>query len=459
MPRSSERCGASPNLPARVRGWHERGDDAMKAADVLVVGAGPAGIAAGIVAAEHGLRTIVLDDNPEAGGQIWRSGVRTKGHKRTAKYRALERLALSGAELLCSYRVFDAEDTTAILAVCEFGEETSVTRFRYEQLVLATGARERFLPFPGWTLPGVFGAGGLQALAQGGFLVEGKRVVVAGTGPLLLAVSAHLAEFGAKVVCVAEQAPISQLAPFAVSLWRQPAKLLQGVRYRASFWGTPYRTGCWPNAALPSDNGKELRAVRLTDGRRTWEEPCDLLACGFHLVPNTELAVLLGCTLQGEFVQVDSQQRTSLPNVFCVGEPTGIAGLEAALVQGEIVGLACAGRPTRHLERRAKAERAFGRRLAKTFALRQELRALATPETLVCRCEDIPMSKLEGLTGWTHAKLQTRCGMGPCQGRICGPVLESIFGWKPVSVRPPLFPVPLEALCSTESHPHSGSNA
>jgi NADPH-dependent 2,4-dienoyl-CoA reductase/sulfur reductase-like enzyme len=458
MPRGRERCGASPNLPARVHEWHERGDDAMKA-DVLIIGAGPAGLAAAIAAAEHGLRTIVLDDNPSAGGQIWRSGVRARSQTMAAKDRAMERLARSGAELLCGYRVFDVENTTAILAAREVGEEISVTRIPYERLVLATGARERFLPFPGWTLPGVFGVGGLQALAQGGFFIDGKRIVVAGTGPLLLAVAAHLVKYGASVVCVAEQARTSQLVPFALSLWKQPAKILQGARYRASAWGTPFVTGCWASAALPSDDGRQLRAVVLTDGKRTWEEPCDLLACGFHLVPNTELASLLGCALQSEFVQVDAEQRTSRPNVFCAGEPTGIAGLDAALVQGEIAGLACAGRPTKHLHRRAQAERTFGRRLAQTFALRQELSTLATPDTVVCRCEDVPMSKLQGLTEWTYAKLQTRCGMGPCQGRICGPALESLFGWKPVSVRPPLFPVPLEALCSTESHKPSRSNA
>lgn len=446
-------------MPVCMRGWPECGDDAVKEADVLVVGAGPAGIAAAIAAAEHGLRTIVLDDNPMAGGQIWRTGVRAKNHKRTAKYRALDRLARSGAELLCGYRVFDTGGATAIQAVSDVGREVLVARFQYKQLILATGARERFLPFPGWTLPGVFGAGGLEALVRGGYLIDGKRVVVAGTGPLLLAVGAHLVEFGARVVYVAEQAPIIKLAPFTASLWKQPAKILQGAHYWASLWRTPYRTGCWPSEALPSKDGKELRAVRLTDGKRTWDEPCDLLACGFHLVPNTELAVLLGCAFQGEFVRVDTQQRTSLPRVFCVGEPTGIAGIDSALVQGEIAGLACAGKSTKHLQQRAEAERAFGQQLAKAFTLRQELRTLATPETVVCRCEDVPMSKLNGLTGWTHAKLQTRCGMGSCQGRICGPALESLFGWKLVSVRPPLFPVPVDALCSTESYKNSGRDA
>jgi D-hydroxyproline dehydrogenase subunit alpha len=420
----------------------------MRKIDVLVVGAGPAGITAGTAAAESGLRTVVLDDNPTAGGQIWRGDLHNKKHEDQRKQQAMKRLAGSGAEVLGGYRAFDIETGRALKAIREEGDEFSLISFCYEQLVLATGARERFLPFPGWTLPGVFGAGGLQALVKSGFRIDGKRVIVAGTGPLLLAVASYLRKNGAYVVCVAEQASTSRLARFTASLWTRPAKIWQGISYRASFAIAPYHTGCWPVAALASGTG--LRAVRLTDGRRTWEEPCDLLACGFHLVPNTELPALLGCALRGEFVQVDAQQRTSLPGVFCVGEPTGIAGLEAALLQGEIAGLACAGRPTERLQSRAEAERRFGRSLAEAFALRKELRSLATPETLVCRCEDVPIRKLEGLTGWTHAKLQTRCGMGPCQGRICGPAVEALLGWKPVTVRPPLFPVPLEALCCKE---------
>lgn len=431
----------------------------MTEAEVLVIGAGPAGIRSAIAAAENGRRTLVLDNNRRLGGQIWRSGVRSKDSQREPiKDRTLERFKDSGAKVLFGHGVFNTGVAETLQAIRE-DDAMSVVTLRYEHLILATGARERFLPFSGWTLPGVFGAGGLQALVKGGLSVAGKCVLVAGTGPLLLAVAAHLRAWGARVIGIAEQAPAARLALFAASLWAQSGKLLQGARYRASLLNVPYRTSCWPVAAFQSEDGKCLRAVRLTDGRRIWDEPCDLLACGFHLVPNTEIAALLGCAFRDEFVEVDAQQRTSLPHVFCAGEPTGIAGLEAALVQGEIAGLACAGRPTEHLQRRAGRERVFGQRLKKTFALRHELRSIATPETLVCRCEDVPMSSLVGLSGWTHAKLQTRCGMGPCQGRICGPAVEALLGWKPVSVRPPLFPVPLEALCCTDKSDNSRRDA
>ena len=423
----------------------------MTRTEVLVIGAGPAGIAAATAAAENGRAVIVLDDNVTAGGQIWRGATvdepSAAPRDDAVKRRALARLQRSGAQLLGGHCVFSAEASGTLQTLQEKASGSFADQFRFEQLVLATGARERFLPFPGWTLPGVFGAGGLQALVKGGYSVAGQRVVVAGTGPLLLAVAAHLVEDGAIVSNVLEQAKLAQLAPFAASLWAHPAKLVQGARFRARLWKTSYQTGCWVVEAIAGDNGRKLAAVRITDGARTWTERCDLLACGYHLVPNTEIAALLGCEFRGSFVRVDNAQRTSLPNVFCAGEPTGIAGLEAAMVQGKIAGLACAARSHASLQRHAAMERAFAERMERAFALRPELRSLPHPDTIVCRCEDVQFGNLRGYTGWTDAKLQTRCGMGPCQGRICGPAVEYLLGWKPVSVRQPIFPVPLEAFC------------
>jgi NADPH-dependent 2,4-dienoyl-CoA reductase/sulfur reductase-like enzyme len=423
----------------------------MTRSEVVVIGAGPAGIAAATAAAENGRQVLVLDNNLAAGGQIWRSatveGNKSSHRHNTPKLRALQRLERSGAQLLAGHSVFSAEPSGTVFAVHETDAGVQSEQFHFEQLILATGARERFLPFPGWTLPGVFGAGGLQALVQGGYPVAGKRVVVAGTGPLLLAVAAHLAQDGAVVSLVVEQAPLTRLLSFIASLGRDPSKLFEGARYRASLGKTAYRTGSWVVEAISAREGMNLEAVRVTNGTRTWTEPCDLLACGYHLVPNTEIAELLGCNFRGRFVEVDDEQRTSLENVFCAGEPTGIAGLEAALVEGEIAGLASAGKSSTSLGTRRAKQRVFGNRLEKAFALRSELRSLARPGTIVCRCEDVPLSSLSGRTGWTDAKLQTRCGMGPCQGRICGPTVEYLFGWTPGSVRQPLFPVPLQVLC------------
>ena len=188
----------------------------------------------------------------------------------------------------------------------------------------------------------------------------------------------------------------------------------------------------------------------LRRGRKRWSVSCDYLACGFHLVPNLELAELLGCEIDGGTVKVDEFQQTSVPRVYAAGEATGIGGLELSLVEGEIAGLAIAGRhdeARRLFPMRAK-QRRFGDLLNRTFALRDELKSLPEAETIVCRCEDVVFDRLRGHDSWRAAKLQTRCGMGPCQGRICGGAVEFLFGWKAESVRPPILPVRVDSLIS-----------
>lgn len=417
--------------------------------DVVVVGAGPAGLAAATAAALTGRKVALLDDNPNVGGQIWRAGA-GKSATDSARERVVSAFKASGAVLFVGCQVVDALASLRTLQAWVAAEQR-LDSFRFGSLILATGARERFLPFPGWTLPGVFGAGGLQALVRAGYDVRSKHVVVAGTGPLLLAAAAHLKQDGAEIVTIAEQAPMHQIVRFASSLLSRPGRVMQGLRLRAELDGVPYHTGCF----VASVEGTEaVTGVRLTDGSHTWMERCDLLACGFHLVPNLDLAFLLGCSVTETGVEVDAEQQTSVTSVYCAGEPTGVAGLDAALLQGRVAGLVAAGQSAAAapLYRRRDAEGAFGRAMSRAFALRPEILKLATPETIVCRCEDVRLGELQGkmtpFKNWTDAKLQTRCGMGSCQGRICGPALEAIFGWRNVSARPPIFPVPIRALCS-----------
>lgn len=420
--------------------------------DVVVVGAGPAGLAAATAGSRAGQRVALLDENPRVGGQIWRAGVGTS-HPDQARERALATFESSGAELFAGRQLVETGSPGELKAWVE--AKRTVETFSFSKLIIATGARERYLPFPGWTLPGVFGAGGLQALVRGGYCVKGKRIVVAGTGPLLLAVAAHLKQDGAEIVSINEQASIGRLMRFAAGLLFRPGKILQGLRLRTELVRVPFRTGSW---VVEAEGREKLTGVRLSNGRNNWIERCDLLACGFHLVPNTELASLLGCKIAGGAVQVDKNQQTSLPGVYCAGEAAGIAGVDAARLQGEIAGLASAGmmEDARRLHRKRDAENAFGRAMNRTFALRDELLHLAKADTIVCRCEDVRFSQIQAESGpqgsWTDAKLQTRCGMGSCQGRVCGPALEAIFGWRNTSVRPPLFPIPVAAMCSAPPH-------
>ena len=410
------------------------------ACDVLVIGAGPAGIAAACAAAESGALVAVVDNNPRAGGQIWRGETREHAHTREAQS-WLEKFAAQRIEFFPSTEIVDRIHPGLLLAQAN----GAAREFAYEKLILCTGARELFVPFSGWTLPNVMGAGGLQALVKSGLPISGKKVVVAGSGPLLLAVAAHLREHGSEIRVIAEQAPFHRLASFATSLFFSKSKFAQAVAIRRKLSGVPYKTSCWPIRAEGRD---KLESVTLRRGSKIWEEPCDYLACGFHLVPNIELASLFGCEIRGGFVRVNGFQESSVQGIFCAGELTGIGGVDSSIVEGQIAGYAAARQAARAAEfsREKNSTVHFAGALRRAFALRHELRAIATQETIVCRCEDVKFARLQSYPSWRAAKLQTRCGMGPCQGRICGPATQFLFGWKPESVRPPVFAAPLEIL-------------
>lgn len=409
--------------------------------DVLVVGAGPAGIAAAVRAAESGARVALLDDNPASGGQIWRSGAQSP----SAARKWLAKLDASQVERLQGWHVFDHPQPGLLFAERNSPAAPACAGFRYDRLVLATGARERFLPFPGWTLPNVMGAGGLDAMARSGLPVQGKRVVIAGTGPLLLAVAAHLAMRGAKIIAVCEQASLSRLAAFGGSLITQPGKLAQAFQLRASLQQAHFYTGCW---IVEAKGSGALESLTLQQNGKRWYMSCDYLGCGYHLVPNLELPRLLGCRLQSGFVEVDLCQQTSILGVYCAGEPTGIGGVELAIIEGQIAGLAASGRSNeaQDLMRKKTSDERFVNALAKAFALDPRLRGLPTDDTIVCRCEDVRFGALREHTASRDAKLQTRCGMGPCQGRVCGAATEFLFGWAADSVRPPILPACIASL-------------
>lgn len=409
--------------------------------EIVVVGAGPAGMAAACAAAENGRRVALVDDTPWIGGQIWR-GQQAKPSIPQAQ-RWLERLRRSSVTVLDRTSVVASPRAGVLLA-----EHPQGTReIHWQKLVLATGARELFLPFPGWTLPGVIGPGGLQALVKNGWPIRDKRVVLAGSGPLLLAVADGIQKAGATVVSISEQARLGRVLGFGARLIAHPAKLLQGAQIKLRLLGIPHRHGVWP---VRADGDEQVRSVTLTDGQKTWTEACDVLACAFGLVPNVELPLALGCALAGDFVRVDALQVTTTPNVFCAGEPTGIGGADCALVEGQIAGHTAAGQP-------AKAEALFSQRaswhqfrnaLDEAFALRAEVRSLAEADTLVCRCEDVTLGAMKRFNGWREAKLQSRCGMGPCQGRVCGAAAKVLLGWRVDSVRPPVLPAKIETFLS-----------
>jgi NADPH-dependent 2,4-dienoyl-CoA reductase/sulfur reductase-like enzyme len=396
-------------------------------------------MAAAVAASSSGaVNVTVVDDNPRLGGQIWRAELgKVKSVEASELIAALDQKKI---DIKNNASVF-AADGKSLLAETPSGK----IQFEYKKLILATGARERFLPFPGWTLPNIFGPAGLQALVKGGMSVRDKRIVVAGTGPLLLVVAEYLSTKGARIVAICEQTSNRKLDRFALGLWRSPSKIAQGLSLRGKLRGIPYHRNSWVTRA---QGGSELQSVTIERFDKTEEIECDMLACGFHLVPNIELAQILGCLIIQGYVAVDDYRQTSVSDAYCAGEPTGIGGVDAALVEGKIAGLAAVGEwnKARELFGARKRTTAFADALDRTFELRDELKTLPINSTIVCRCEDVQYGKLIEHSDFRTAKLQTRCGMGSCQGRICGSAVEFLFGWKDRSVRPPIFPVKMENL-------------
>lgn len=413
--------------------------------DILIVGAGPAGMAAALAAAPSGARIAVLDDNPAAGGQIWRDGPQAHLPALAREHRrSLE--AQANIQLLPASRVVALAGPQALLV--EDPEQGRV--IEYEKLILCTGARELLLPFPGWTLPGVTGAGGLQALIKGGLPVAGERIVIAGSGPLLLASAATARDNGAQVQHILEQASWSAVAGFAAQLPRWPHKLLQSF----GLLHPGYRTSSHVVEAL--GDGR-LEALRLNIGGQLREIACERLACGFGLVPNLQLGQALGCRIDNSAIAVDAWQATSLAGIYAAGESTGFGGSEKALVEGAIAGHAAVGE--REAAQRLWSQRqrwhGFARALNGAFALGDAVKQLPRPDTLICRCEDVPLSAVTDHQGWSQAKLASRCGMGACQGRVCGAAAQALFGWQPPAPRPPFSPARIDTLLQLGDEPHS----
>jgi D-hydroxyproline dehydrogenase subunit alpha len=403
--------------------------------DVVIVGAGPAGLAAADEAARAGARTALIDDNPRPGGQIWRQGPQ-------ASLAAPLRDWLDDVRKMPNLVVMNAAKVVGThgdkrLLIEQDGAASVI---EWTKLILCTGARERLLPFEGWTLLGVTGAGGLQALIKGGMPVRGERIVVAGSGPLLLAVADTARKHGADVRAVIEQAALPDVARFVASLALTPEKLVQAFALRTA----RYRMG---SVVVKAHGAARVEAVTVRQGATEQTIETDRVACGYGLVPNTTLALALGCEMNDAAIRIDETQRTSLDNVYAAGECTGIGGMELSRTEGAMAARAALGLRVDAQQHKARSRwRAFAERVDRAFALGEAARTLPSADTVMCRCEDVTIGEIAAHAHWRDAKLQTRCGMGPCQGRICGEAAALYFGWPRAKAREPFVPVRIDTL-------------
>ena len=423
----------------------------MKSVEIAVIGAGPAGLAATAEAVACGAKVTLIDDNRQPGGQYFRQ---IAGEFRRKAMTVFDK-DQPRAEALLRIVNHPAVDYRPETTVWSLGEDRSVAyagpresgRLAAGCLILCPGAHDRPVPFPGWALPGVVTAGGLQNLVKEQRMLPGRRAVVAGNGPLLLVTAASLLRGGAQVAEVIEAAPIHRrLLPLLPALAASPKILRLAMGYRALMLrhGVPMRSGETVIEALGEES---LQAVRVApigeDGRvarnRARRIEADTLITGFGLRASTELYQMLGCRLAyhpqrgGWLPQRNDDLETSCAKILAAGDGAAIGGVEFALLEGALAGIAAArrvGHPGGSAERESDLRRGLARMERFRLGLESLYRPpadylqLITPETLICRCEEVTAAALSpeslGPAGSAFAlKAATRIGMGRCQGRFC----------------------------------------
>jgi thioredoxin reductase len=467
-------------------------------ADVAVVGAGPAGMAAALAAADLGAQVVLVDAAPAVGGQIYRQPATARAAGRPGVGPKLPaRLRRAGTHP----RVLHLGGRTVWHAVA--GAETALwltggEQVRVRAVVIATGATEIALPFPGWELPGVTTAGAAQALLKGQGVAVGRRVLVAGSGPLLLPAAAGLAQAGVEVLAVLEANPVTPAtAARAAALVPYTGKLREAAGYAKVL--ARHRVPVLPGHVVTACQGDDqVTGATVSRVDRDWrpvpgterQVRVDAVHASFGFSPALELPRQLGCAdlprpgRPTAAVWCDADQATSVPGVFAAGETTGVAGADVAELEGYVAGAAAARylgksgpemfgiknreRPEsdeRALERvRAALARArrFARRLDEVYPWRAGWLEWPGPETAVCRCEEVPFGAIgaavaDGARDVRAVKGVTRCGMGYCQGRVCGPAVQQavavatgrgLSAVGDLGSRPLLTPVPLATIAA-----------
>jgi len=458
----------------------------MTPTDLIVVGAGPAGAAAALAASEAGLQVVMLDEAASPGGQVYRAppaGLSVVPGRQGADERAGDALrsAVAGSAIIWKggARVWSISGTFRVDAVTATGSES----FTAPRLIAATGAHERLVPFSGWTTPGVIGLAAATILLKSQGMVPGRRTVVAGCGPLLAAVAAKIVAGGGAVAAVVDLAGPSDWLKALPAMASRPDLLRQGLGWALKLGAARvpvlFRhtvTAVSGEEAIDTVTVAPVDAEGRLNGGRSRVFEADALAIGHGLVPGSEIPKLLRakhCFVPeaGGWTPVrDAFGRCSVAGLYAVGDGAAVAGAEPARLSGRLAGLAAAQDarrlPADVFQREAgEARAALDKALVFAGAINRLMRARPAmvdgiaKDTVVCRCEDVRRGEIEaaitaGAREINQLKHFTRCGMGPCQGRMCGETAATLLGrhvgsreaagyW---TGRPPLRPVPLADL-------------
>ncbi len=456
--------------------------------DLVIVGAGPAGLAAATTATGLGLRTAVIDEQAEPGGQIYR-GIESVSAHRPAHFAMLGPDYAAGLALVQRFRASGAQ-YLPLTSVWQIDSERNVftrgngraTRIGAKQILIATGAMERPVPVSGWTLPGVLTCGAAQTLLKSSGIVPDGRFVLAGCGPLLLLIAAQLVRAGVKPAAIIETrlnylAALRHLPGFLAA----PAYLGKGLRLISELRnaGVAIQSGA-RNLQLRGDD--RVREIEYEWRGQTRRETADVVLLHQGIVPNMNLALSLRCEYTWDDAQrsfrpcLDAWGNTSVDGVQIAGDNGGIIGAQAAEFSGHLAALGAASSLAKISENeRDRLARPLRAQLSGHLRARPFLDALYRPaqdivaprvaETIVCRCEEIRAGEIrrivteQGCPGPNQMKSFTRCGMGPCQGRLCGlTVVELIAECRgvPVSevgyyrIRSPVKPITLGEIAGLE---------
>lgn len=455
---------------------------------IAIVGAGPAGLAASVSAVDGGCSVILIDEAAVPGGQIYRQAQPPLKVPSIGTPQEIERKRTLLADFdRIRHKVDYRPNTTAHSLYrgpeLQIAEETYSDRLKPDVVILATGVSERSVPLPGWTLPGVYYAGGAQALLKAHGVVPGKRIVVAGVGALPLAVGAQLSKAGVQVAAVALLHPLSNMAWDPIGLWAGRHIVREGLQYKRwlSDAKVPVLEG-WAPVRIEGVQRAEAIVLAPVDseGRHIENQArrfeVDAVALNFGFTANSELARMAGAestydpVIGGWLPKRDEFGKTSVPSVYVAGDSAGLRGALVAAAEGRIVGAAAAsaltGRPMPNLREaehvRNENER-FQAALRRTLPLPKGVWGWAKPDTVVCRCECVTRGRIETAASEGHCSLDglkrnTRVGMGWCGGRTClqaaaayvhGGEIDSTL--EPMRARPVARPVKFGALANDRS--------
>jgi NADPH-dependent 2,4-dienoyl-CoA reductase/sulfur reductase-like enzyme len=448
-----------------------------KTCELAIVGAGPAGMAAAIEAAHLGMEPILIDSALFSGGQYYRQTPPEFGHSPSIDGTTIfDCLAQSEIRTFHDTTVWGIFPENGDHLLCLYGPDDTPRRLLAKTVILAPGAYERPIPFPGWTLPGVMTVGAALILLKHQYILPGQRVLVSGTGPLQWLLAHYLIDAGADIVALLDANPFPWGGwRYATRFWGQGERLKEGWQALKSLWQTGQKI-CWGNTVLAAQGEDRVESATFgrIDGSNRQTISVDTICLGYGFTPSVQLSRQARCEHRYEYklggwVPVrDEWLETTVRGIYAAGDGAGIGGKDTANFEGQLAALGAAqslGKATpservSQVQRNLKRQKRFAHVLNTFFPFPSQTTSLLTDETVICRCEGVRVKDVhqmisEGATTLGVLRKLTRAGMGRCQGRMCGHVVAEVLSQQMnqpldqlevATPRPPVMPIPLHGL-------------